>query len=200
VYGGLRWQTTIRSRRICATPCSRPDRAPGTAVPKPSCAPVAATVPVRTPTPVPARIAAVGGGAAGALATPGSIRPTAHEAATAVFRPFWHGSGTVRVGPLPCRWSMAFRCGSYASELVGIARFEPAASSSRRRVVRFSRECPGSRLSTAGREWLADSLSPMIAQIEVVWIAAGSVVADAAAARVQPLRLAPSVPPERSIA
>ena len=47
-----------------------------TADPKPRRARVAATVIVRTPTPVPARPAATGCGAVSARATPGSMRPT----------------------------------------------------------------------------------------------------------------------------
>lgn len=64
-------------------PSSRPDGAPSRAIPGACCAHAAATVPVRTRTPVPARIAPAGGGAAGAPVTPGSIQSTALEAATA---------------------------------------------------------------------------------------------------------------------
>jgi hypothetical protein len=61
----------------------RRGRALSTAGPKPCHAHVAATAPVHTLTPVPARPAAAGGGVVSAAATPGSMRPTPLDSAAA---------------------------------------------------------------------------------------------------------------------
>ncbi len=66
-----------RSRRIRPTSGRRHrGHTPSTAGPKLCRAHVAATAPVHTLTPVPARPAAAGGGVVSAAATPGSMRPT----------------------------------------------------------------------------------------------------------------------------
>jgi len=93
-------------RGTWTTPSSRPECSPSTTVPKPWRARVAATAPVGTPPPSPARIAlAGGGGAAGAVPTSDSVpRPPGwwetNWVTTCRRRPNFRASPTQRAVPI----------------------------------------------------------------------------------------------------